>query len=69
MSPLTAAAVAAAIQVIGEIMDQLSKGKITDEQAQAYLKASADHYAASVAAWNASFIILLLHQHPPPPQL
>lgn len=54
MDPVTAALVAAAIQTISGIISQLSQGTITDEQAQAYLKASADHYNASVAAWNAA---------------
>lgn len=54
MDPITAAAIAAAIQVIAGVVEQLSQGKITDAQAQAYLTASAQHYNASVAAWNAA---------------
>lgn len=54
MDPVTAALVAAAIQTISGIISQLSQGTITDAQAQAYLKASADHYNASVAAWKAA---------------
>lgn len=54
MDPITGALVAAAIQTISQIVSQLASGQITDEQAQAYLKASADHFNASVAAWKAA---------------
>ena len=54
MEPVTAALVAAAIQAIAEVVTQLSAGKITDAQAQEYLQASASHFNASKAAWDAA---------------
>lgn len=54
MNAITAALVAAAIQAVAQIVEQLAQGKISDEQAQAYLTAAKQHYDASIAAWNAA---------------
>lgn len=54
MDPITMALIAAAIQTIGQIVSQIGQGTITDAQAQAYLKASADHFNVSAAAWQAA---------------
>lgn len=54
MDPFTMALISAAIKTIADIVSQLGQGTITDEQAQAYLKASADHFNASAAAWKAA---------------
>jgi hypothetical protein len=54
MDPLTLALLSTAIKAVADIADQLAKGKITDAQAQDYLKKAADHYNASVANWNAT---------------